>query len=136
MNSTFSAFTLLAQYDRWRRLGDGLRGSGSRSDLSDLLPFFIVLGLVCAGIAVAVQIYKRRDFSKPCDDPQKLLRQLCAVHHLNYSSQRLLVRMATALELPHPAVLFVTPSAFSASELPAQLSKEAEQIRQLGKQLF
>ena len=136
MSESFTAISLLAQYSRWKRLGDGLHRSRPRMDLSDLLPFFIVLAVIGIAIAVGVQIYKRRDYSKPCDDPQKLFRQICAAHKLNFSSRRLLLQLATALEMPQPAALFVTPAAFRASELPSQLQGEAKRISELAHQLF
>ncbi len=136
MNASFTAISLLAQYSRWKRLGDGVRRSGSRTDLSELMPFFILLVVIGIAIAVGVQIYKRYDYSKPCDDPLKLFRQLCAAHKLNFSSRRLLLQMATVLEMPQPAALFVTPEAFRGSELPPQLQGEAARIKKLAHRLF
>ena len=136
MNASFTAISLLAQYSRWKRLGDGVRRSASRTDLSDLWPYFIVLAVIGIAIAVGVQIYKRRDYSKPCDDPLKLFRQLCAAHKLNFSSRRLLLQLATALEMPQPAALFVTPAAFREGEFPPQLQGEAERIKELAQRLF
>ncbi len=136
MSESFTAISLLAQYSRWKRLGDGLHRSRPRMDLSDLLPFFIVLAVIGIAIAVGVQIYKRRDYSKPCDDPQKLFRQICAAHKLNFSSRRLLLQLATALQMPQPAALFVTPAAFHSSELPPQLQGEEKRISELAHQLF
>ncbi len=136
MNATFTAISLLAQYSKWRRLGDGVRRSGSRTDLSELMPFFIVMVVIGIAIAVGVQVYKRYDYSKRCDDPLKLFRQLCAAHKLNFSSRRLLLQLATALEMPQPAALFVTPAAFRRSELPPHLQGEEKQISELAHQLF
>jgi hypothetical protein len=136
MNTTLSAWSLLAQYSRWKRLGDGLHRPGSRAELADLIPFFLTLAVVALVAIVAVQLYKRSDFSRPCDDPRKLFRQLCAAHQLNFSNRRLLLRLATALELPQPAALFVDPEAFATTNLPPQLRKEAKQISRLGQQLF
>ena len=128
MNASFTAISLLAQYSRWKHMGDGFRRSRPRMDLSDLMPFFIVLAVIGIAIALGVQIYKRYDYSKPCDDPLKLFRQLCAAHKLNFSSRRLLLQLATALQMPQPAALFVTPATFRRSELPPQLQGEAERI--------
>ncbi len=136
MNASITAISLLAQYSRWKRMGDGFNRSRPRMDLSDLIPFFIVLVVIGIAIAVGVQIYKRYDYSKPCDDPLKLFRQLCAAHKLNSSSRRLLLQLATAQEMPQPAALFVTPAAFRGSELPPQLQGEAEHIKALAHRLF
>jgi hypothetical protein len=131
-----SNWIVLAQYSRWKHLGDGLHRSGSRADLSDLLPFIIALAVIALIAVVAVKIYKRRDFSGHCDDPRKLFRQLCAAHELDFTDRRLLLRLATALKLPQPAALFLQPAAFAPADLPPQLRQEAAQIKQLGQQLF
>ena len=136
MNAYFSGLTLLAQLSNWQRLGDGLHKSGSRTELADLIPIAIVLGVLAIVGYAAVKFYKRNDFSKPCNDANKLFRQLCFVHGLNGSSRRLLVQLADAWEMQNPATLFITPSAFRASELPDWLKGEAESIKQLAKKLF
>ena len=136
MNASFTAISLLAQYSRWKHMGDGFNRSRPRMDLSDLIPFFIVLAVIGVAIALGVRIYKRYDYSKPCDDPLKLFRQSCAAHKLNFSSRRLLLQLATALEMPQPAALFVTPAAFRRSELPPQLQGEEKRISKLAHQLF
>ena len=136
MNADFSALTLLAQYSKWQRLGDGLHRSKPRAELSDLLPIVIIMGIIALAIAVGVQLYKRHDYSKPCDDPRKLFRQLCSAHKLNFSSRRLLLQLASALEMQHPATVFVTPSAFRVSELPPKLQAQQAALQALAKKLF
>jgi hypothetical protein len=131
-----SNWIVLAQFSRWRRMGDGLHRRGSRVDLDDLFPFFIALAVIALIAVVATTIYKRRDFSRKCDDPLKLFRQLCAAHELDFKNRRLLLRLAAALELPQPATLFLLPTAFATVELHPQLCKDATQIKQLGQQLF
>lgn len=136
MNAVYSGFVLLAQYSRWKHMGDSFRRSGPRMDLADLMPVAIILAIVALGIVVAVQIYKRHDYSKPCDDPGKLFRQLCAVHKLNFRSRRLLLQLAAARGMPHPGALFVTPSAFQTSDLPPQLLQQELRIQELAAKLF
>lgn len=136
MNAIFSNFALLAQYDNWQRLGDGLHRSGGRAEMADLIPVAIVLVSLAVIGLVAVKIHKRNDFSKPCNDANKLFRQLCTVHGLNSSNRRLLVQLANAWQLPNPATLFVTPAAFRSTELPDWLQSEAERIKQLANKLF
>jgi hypothetical protein len=136
MNAVHSGFVLLAQYSRWKHMGDSFRRSGPRMDMADLMPAAVILALVVLGIVVAVQIYKRHDYSKPCDDPRKLFRQLCAAHKLNFRSRRLLLQLAAAHHLPQPSALFVTPAAFQTSELPPQLLQEEVRIKELAAKLF
>lgn len=133
---TLPELTLLGQYSRWERLGDGLHRSGGKMELTDLLPLVAVIAVLIVIAIVAVVIYKRRDFSKPCDDPQKLFRQLCMVHGINSGHKRLLLQMAAALNLASPATLFVMPSAFRSSALPENLRSEHHRVEELAEKLF
>jgi hypothetical protein len=136
MSALDSGYFLLAQITKWQRMGDSFRRTGPRMEMADLLPAVIVLAIVVAGIVVAVKLYQRRDFSKPCDDPGKMFRQLCAAHQLNFGSRRLLLQLAAACEMSQPAEVFVTPAAFRPSNLPPQLSQHEARIKQLAAQLF
>jgi hypothetical protein len=136
MNTSDSGALLLAQISKWQRLGDSFRRTGPRMELADLLPAAIVLAIVVVGIVVAVKFYRRRDFSKPCDDPGKLFRQLCAAHNLSLGSRRLLLKLAAACEMQHPATLFVTPTAFCPRSLPPQLRQEEARVKELAARLF
>ena len=136
MTSNVSTLMLLAQLSKWQRLGDGLHRSGPRTELTDLLPLAIAVVVVGIVAFVAVQLYKRQDFSKPCDDAQKMFRQLCAAHKLDFGSRRLLQKLATSLEIANPAALFVTPSAFRESTLPESLRGEQARLLNLARRLF
>jgi hypothetical protein len=136
MNALLLGALLLGQISKWQRLGDEFRRTGPRLELVDLLPAAIVLALVVVGIVVAVKFYKRSDFSKPCDDPGKMFRQLCAAHKLNLGSRRLLLQLAAAREMAHPAVVFVTPTAFHCGGLPPNLQREEARLAQLAAHLF
>jgi len=117
-------FGLLAQMSRWQRLGDGLRGPGTRIELSEVLSFG--LGLVLVGVIVWIVFYwrKRNDMSQRCDDPRKLFRELCQHHGLNRADRRLLQKLAAIKQLRQPAELFVTPSVFDLAELPVDLDEQ------------
>lgn len=136
MNALHSGLMLFAQYSKWQRLGDEFRRSGPRMELSDLVPAAIVLSFLIIGAVVAVKIYQRHDFSKPCDDPGKMFRQLCSAHRLKFGSRRLLMQLAAAREMAHPASVFVTPSAFVVPTLPQHLRKEEVRIKELAARLF
>jgi len=97
MNITLHATTLLAQISKWERLGDGLHRSRGKMGFADLLPYFIGLAVIGTAIAVIVYLIKQNDFSKPCDDPKKLFRQLCRQHLLDRGSSRLLSQLAERL---------------------------------------
>jgi hypothetical protein len=119
-----SPICLLAQLSRWQRMGDGLRGPGTRIELSEVLLF--CLGLAVIGILawLVSRWYKRNDMSKRCDDPWKLFRELCQHHGLNRADRRLLQKLVVARHLQQPAELFVTPSAFDLVDLPMNLNEQ------------
>lgn len=127
---------LLGQISNWERLGDGLNRSRGSADLMDFLPYLV--GLLLLGIAVAVitRIIQRNDMSKPCDDPEKMFRELSRAHGLNYSQQRLLNQLAEGLGLDQPAQVFLTPSAFETSQIPSELRSEQRTIQAIGRRLF
>ncbi len=136
MNCTLLANGLLAQFSKWQRLGDGLHRSRGRVEFADMLPYLIGMAVLGAGIAAVVAYLKYNDLSKPCDDPQKLFRELCRAHGLDRGSQRLLRQLATSLGLTQPAEVFLTPSALEVKQLPKQLHAEEARIRELREQLF
>ncbi len=136
ISSLFENLCLFAQVNRWRSMGSRFRGSRGRGDISDLLPYLIGMVVIGIGVAIVVAIAKRKDFSKPCDDPNKLFRQLCIAHHLDFGSRRLLLKLATALDLAQPALVFVTPEAFEPNHLPPQLYAEQARLAELSQRLF
>ena len=136
MNLSFLSTTLLAQISRWERLGDGLHRSRGRVELLDLWPLLVIFAVIATGIAVAAYWFKQNDFSKACDDPQKLFRQLCRAHSLDRRSRRILNKLAECFQLTSPADVFLTPTAFEASQLPGNLRNEEARIAELRQRLF
>lgn len=136
MNVTFFATTLLAQFSRWERLGDGLHRSRGRIDYSDLLPGFIAMAVIAAIIFAIVKYIQHNDLSKPCDNPNKLFREVCQIHGLDRSSQRLLWQLAHGLGYAQPAEVFIRPSAFEVNRLPEALRSEEARILELRERLF
>jgi len=134
LESCPAPFCLLAQLSRWQRMGDGLRGPGTRIELSEVLYF--CLGLALFGLIVWLLLRWRRwnDMSQRCDDPWKLFRELCQHHGLNRADRRLLQKLVTARQLQQPAKLFVSPSAFNPIDLPADLNEQ--KLRNLRARLF
>ena len=80
MNFPMLATHLFAQFSRWERLGDGLHRSRGRVELMDLLPYLIGMALLAAAVAGVAAYIKHNDLSKPCDDPNKLFRELSRAH--------------------------------------------------------
>ncbi|MGI9429130.1 MAG: hypothetical protein ACR2NM_10760 [Bythopirellula sp.] len=136
MNSSLLNGFLFAQISRWERLGDGLHRGRGRMDPMDFLPLVIVLVIFAIVVAVVVKLRKRNDMSQPCDDPDKLFRELSLLHELDRGSQKLLRRLAEALQLVQPAEVFLKPAYFQADGIPAELQREAAELEALGKRLF
>ncbi|NOY30361.1 MAG: hypothetical protein GXP28_09350 [Planctomycetes bacterium] len=136
MNCTQLATNLLAQYSRWERLGDGLHRSRGRLDLMEVLPYLIGLLVLGAVVAAVLAYFKYNDLSKPCNDPNRLFRELCRAHGLDRASQKLLWQLASLTKLPQPAEVFLTPAVFEANQLPEQLCAEQERVRELRERLF
>lgn len=136
MNSSVLSWSILAQVSRWERLGDGLHRSRGQTQLADLLPFGIAAAVIGIAVAIVIAIKKRNDFSKPCNDPQKLFRELCRAHKLNRVSQNLLQQLATTFQLDQPAEIFLQPALFNAEHLPQHLQAEAARLQELRQRLF
>lgn len=136
MNSVLGGVILLGQYSNWQRLGDGLKRGTPEMEREDLMLIGVVLGALVLIALVAVKLYQRSDFSRPCNDPHKLFRQLCMIHGLDRGSRRLLQDLAIDTGTTFPATLFITPSAFQISSLSPKLRDEADRIRALAQKLF
>lgn len=135
MNGSLVTCFLFAQISNWQRLGDGLHRGRGRMDLMELLPFAIALAVVAIVIVVVVKVRKRNDMTQPCNDPDKLFRELSLAQNLDRASQKLLWRLAEALQLAQPAEVFVQPAYFQA-ELPEELHGEEAEFEALHRQLF
>ncbi len=129
-----SSNCLLAQLSRWQRMGDGLRGPGTRIELSEILTYSIVLALVGMLIWAALRLRKRNDMNQRCDDPWKLFRELCQHHGLDRFERRLLKKLVSARQLQQPAELFVTPSVFDPAGLPSDLNED--KVRNMKARLY
>lgn len=136
MNCTQLATNLLAQYSRWERLGDGLHRSRGRMDFIEVLPYLIGLVVLAAVVAAAVAYFKYQDLSKPCNDPNRLFRELCRAHGLDRANRKLLWQLASLAGFAQPAEVFLTPAVFEANQLPEQLRGEQERVMELRGRLF
>jgi hypothetical protein len=100
--------------------------------------------LVVGGIILAISLtlilvgrhFRRFERLKSYDSPPELFRELCRVHRLDWSSRRLLKRLAAEWEMTSPALLFIEPERFNAARLPADWQDRAARLAQLRQQLF
>ncbi len=136
MSSTILSHVLFAQISNWKRMGDGLYRGRGRVDLIDLLPLAIVIAVAAIAIAIVVKVRKRNDMTTQCDNPAKLFRELCLAHNLDRASQKLLGRLATALQLSQPAEVFLQPAYFRTDQIPAELRDEEAELQALQERLF
>ncbi|MBX3433325.1 MAG: hypothetical protein KF847_08395 [Pirellulales bacterium] len=125
MSAMNHATLLVAQIDRFMRLGDGVR-SNQYKDSSALVWFVVIAAAVGLGAMLFLQIRNRNDMSMRCDDPEKLFRELSLVHRLASRSQRTLRQVAETSSLPNVAQAFLTPGAFDVAAARADAQTEAE----------
>jgi len=136
MNINIFSATLLAQFSRWERLGDGLHRSRGRMDLSDALPYVIGIAILAAIVTAVVMYVKRNDLSKGGYNPQKLFRELSQAHGLDRGSRKVLRQLGETFGFTQPAEVFVTPAAFDPEQLPDELRSKEAKIRELHERLF
>jgi hypothetical protein len=101
----------------------------------------MILITALAMLAAVVLLIWLRDGRRPqrhfvSNSAAQLFRELCRAHGLNFSSRRLLKRLAAARGLASPAVLFVEPRHFDAAKLPACLQPAANDLHHLRARLF
>lgn len=139
MTELFGRMLLLAETPLVEYRSEALRRVNNKAEFAELMrlaPYATALALAAIAFYAWNWFKKRNDFTIPCNDPQRLFRQLCAAHNLNLSSRRLLIELAAAWEMAQPAAVFVTPSAFRVNDLPEHLRKEEARINELAAKLF
>ncbi|MEM9658059.1 MAG: hypothetical protein AAF961_06835 [Planctomycetota bacterium] len=130
------AIPILAQISRWERLGDGLRKTGDRGELYDLLPAVAVLALVGLVSFAVVRWRHRNDMSRRCNDPEKLFRELCLAHNLTGPDRKLLRRLSDAHGCSQPAEVFLRSSAFALAQQSSELAELKPELASLRARLF
>lgn len=127
---------LAAYFPLLAEIGDNFPDSGKRMNWADLWPYGIAAVVAAVATAVVMQIRKHNDMTRPCDDPQRLFRELCLAHRLDRGSVRLLTQLAATLRLEQPAQVFLTPAAFEPARLPASLKARSAELKHLRERLF
>jgi len=95
----------------------------------------VILG-ICIALLLVGRYYRRFERMKSYDSPPELFRELCRLHQLDWSSRRLLRRLATEWEMTSPALLFVEPERFNVSRLPMEWHEETDRLETLRAKLF
>jgi hypothetical protein len=92
--------------------------------------------LICIVLLLVGRYARRFEILKSYDSPPELFRELCRAHGLNWSSRRLLKRLAAEWQMSSPAQLFVEPERFSTARLGAEWHEKADELERLRRQLF
>lgn len=99
-----------------------------------------IVALFALAVVAAVAIYAARRYQgwrlAFLDSPAGLFRQLCRAHHVSRSERRLLWRLSEALQLDHPARLFVEPDCYDVSRLDASWQSQAPRLAALRTSFF
>ena len=128
--------SMLARTRDLRSMSEGFRSVGFEDKAFETL---VVVGIILAISLTLILVgrhFRRFERLKSYDSPPELFRELCRVHRLDWSSRRLLKRLAAEWEMTSPALLFIEPERFNAARLPADWQDRAERLGQLRQQLF
>ena len=135
MNTITTHIMLLAQRDRWERLGDRFR-SGRSFDGGDLAIWVGILAAVALTMFWLSRHVRQQETPRASRNPRTLFRELCSAHGLNRDQRRLLTQLADAHQLPHPAALFLEPERFAPEHVPSALKQDGRRLATLRKRLF
>jgi hypothetical protein len=130
------ALPLLARTRDLRSMSEGFRSVGFEDKAFETMVVGGIILAISLTLILVGRHFRRFERLKSYDSPPELFRELCRVHRLDWSSRRLLKRLAAEWEMTSPALLFIEPERFNAARLPADWQESAEQLNQLRQQLF
>jgi hypothetical protein len=117
-------------------MSEGFRSRSMEDNAFEVLAVTGVLIVVCLTLLLIGRHFRRFERLKSYDSPPELFRELCRVHRLDWSSRRLLRRLAAEWEMTSPALLFIEPERFNAARLPDDWQPHAPKLERLRQQLF
>ena len=126
---------ILAQRDRWERLGDRFR-TGHRVDWDNLIIWGGLFALVVVAMILLSRHFSQKESRGGTHNPHTLFHELCRAHGLNRGMRRLLMRLAMEHKLEYPASIFLEPDQFAAEQLPETLRSKSMQYAKLRDRLF
>ena len=103
--------------------------------IGGVIAFFLVAALVCAVLVYVSHLAAMRDGGTYYSS-NRLFRELCQLHEIDWPSRRLLKRLAEAHQLPTPARLFLEPVWFDEVRLPPPVRPAEKRIREIRRHLF
>lgn len=127
---------LLARTHDLRSMSEGFRSVGIGDKAFETMLVTGGLLAVCLTLIFIGRYFRRFERLKSYNNLPELFRELCRVHRLDWSSRRLLKRLAAEWEMTSPALLFVEPERFNVARLPADWQQDANQLERIRQQLF
>ena len=127
---------LLARTRELRSMSEGFRSVGFEDKAFETLVVTGVLIAICLTLLLIGRHFRRFERLKSYNSTPELFRELCRVHRLDWSSRRLLRRLAAEWEMTSPALLFIEPERFNAARLPEDWQQNAQQLERIRRQLF
>lgn len=109
----FARSAVLADQERFRALGQSLRGRTDLSVAECLLGAACLAAVILAAWIVA-QLVSRPERKRTIHHPRRLFRALCRQHAIGFRGRRALWQLAQEAQLPQPAMIFVRPDLFDA----------------------
>ncbi|MBN1851776.1 MAG: hypothetical protein JW829_03600 [Pirellulales bacterium] len=126
---------LLAQRDRWERLGDRFQSDRS-IDWENVILWCALTAFFAIGVILLVRFSHRKEKKTRTHDSQELFAELCRAHGLSWKMRRLLLRLAKEQGLSQPVTLFLNPDPFVQDRLPETLRSRSRQLAKLQDRLF
>jgi hypothetical protein len=127
---------LIARNRDLRGLREGFSSVGFDDKAVETLLVTAGLLFVCLVLLLIGRYARRFENLKSYDSHPELFRELCRLHNLDWSSRRLLKKLAMQWELTSPAQLFVEPERFNTTRLPIEWQQQAKHLEHLRQQLF
>jgi hypothetical protein len=127
---------LIARTRDLRDMSEGFRSVGYNDNAFETALVAAGLVAICLTLLFIGRYARRFENLKSYDNAPELFRELCRVHRIDWTSRRLLKRLAAEWEMTCPANLFVEPDRFNPARLPAEWQQNTTQLESLRRQLF
>lgn len=131
-----SQLALLAQRDKWERLGDRFSGEAAEFNLQELLVLLVAALAAGALIWLLRAAARWQEGRSRQPNPRRLFNDLSRAHRLTRWERRALRELGESLGVRQPAEVFLRPDAFRLNPLPPEAAKKPIALKQLYKKLF
>ena len=122
------AFALLAQQGRLEQLGRRFRPGAGRTGADNLMIWIIIALAIALAVWLLSQWFNAHEQS--CFSSRRgLFRILCRAHGLDWSSRRLLARLARHQGLRDPGRLFLEPNRFDRETMSPALAAHYDEFK-------